>query len=567
MKRILPWLIICCLLLLLGGAGWKLYQKSGELMTLSDRLSSTSDGYGELSEEYEELSREHIDLAGKNSELLQGILVLLHQYLETRGHGTGETEGFVFTESAKELHNPNRGFYHIYGFRIYNEVTDFKGSIAERFAGDRGSGITLIEVNLREFRGGEISAQGLQNLDNLLEALASVDKHLILRFLYDWEGKNMQYEPDRLDVILRHMEQISDLLKKYGNRIFLVQGLFVGNVGEMNNSKYLGTKDLQSLAVKMFESVGENTYLSVRTPAQWRSITGISDPTQVVGGDGSLASRMGLFNDGMLGSRTDYGTYGVTDQAEEKPFDKWNRHEELDFQDVLCRIVPIGGEAVVDNEYNDFENALEDMKAMHVTYLNWDHDAKVLDKWKRTIVREDSCFDGMDGLTYMERHLGYRLVLRDTALDYDWKTDRLTAEVVLQNVGFAPVYREAQVRLVLYDRERGREYAYILDSGQDIRNLAGGTESPELMTLNWELPMGGLPKGELEVYFSITDVVSREMILLGNEQDPDSLGYRIGTLWLGESEELLEQLRQEFFPGLPDVLTGGVGRDGNEAGN
>lgn len=567
MKRILPWLINCCLLLLLGGAGWRLYQESGELTLLYDRFSNISEGYRELSEEYEELSGEHIDLSGKYSELAQRVLVLLQQYLEIRGHGAGITENYIFSESARKLDNPNRGFYHMYGFRIFDSVSDFKGNVSERFAGDWGNGLTLIEVNLREFRGGEISAQGLQNLDNLLEALASIDKQLILRFLYDWEGKNMQYEPDRLDVILRHIEQMSDLLKKYENRIFLVQGLFVGNVGEMNSSKYLGTEDLQSLAVKMLESVGENTYLSVRTPVQWRSITEIPEPTQVVRGDGSLASRMGLYNDGMLGNRTDYGTYGVTDQAEEKPFLKWNRHEELVFQNVLCRIVPNGGEVIVDNEYNDFENAVKDMKMMHVTYLNWDHDTSVIAKWKKTTVYEDSCFDGMDGLSYMERHLGYRLVLRDAVLDYDWKKDLLTAGITLQNVGFAPVYREAQVRLVLYDRERGREYANILDSGQDVRNLAGGTESQELMTVSWEIPLGGLPQGELEVYFSITDVLSGDMILLGNEQDPDSLGYRIGTLRLEEPEKLWEQLRQEFFPGLPDVLTGGEGRDGNESGN
>ena len=140
------------------------------------------------------------------------------------------------------------------------------------------------------------------------------------------------------------------------------------------------------------------------------------------------------------------------------------------------------------NKYNDFENALQDMKAMHVTYANRDFDTKVFDKWARTTVSEDSCFNGMDGLTYMERHLGYRLVLRETAFDYDWKKDLLTAEITLQNVGFAPVYRKAQVELVLYDAGNGREYAYTLGPEQDIRDLAGGTMSDELKALRWELP-------------------------------------------------------------------------------
>ncbi len=552
MKRVLRGVFIVCLLLLLGAAGWTVYRRTGEVREASQRLSELSAEYGELSGEFEELTGEHIDLAGRHSELSQGALRLLEQYLEARGHGSGTTESVTFTESVRELNNPNRGFYHMHGFHIYDSVNEYKGNVAGRFADDRG-GLTLIEVNLQSFREGNISAAGLESLDNLLEALAGVDKQLILRFVYDWDGRNLQSEPGSLDVILGHIEQVSDLLKKYEDRIFLVQGLFVGNYGEMNNSKYLSTEDMQALAGKLFAAVGENTFMAVRTPAQWRSITGIADPVQAAAEEGNPVARLGLFNDGMLGSATDCGTYGTADQAEEKPFSQWNRKEELTFQNVLCRSVPNGGEVIIDNEYNDFENAVEDMRAMHVTYLNRDYDSKVLDKWRQATVREDSCFDGMDGLTYVERHLGYRLVLRETALNYDWKTDRLTAGITLQNVGFAPVYREAQVKLVLYDRKQGREYAYSLDSGQDIRGLAGGTESGEHMTLNWELPLGGLPQGELEIYFSVTDVLSGNRILLGNEQEPDSFGYRVGTLTLGDTEELREQLRQEFFGGYDEI--------------
>ncbi len=520
------------------GAKWMQHRTSEEHTALIEEVSALTDRNSVLTDE-------HLTVNGELQELADNFSAMFDRCLEARGHGTGTAQSSSFTESSRELKNPNRGFYRMHGFWLRDEKMDFRGNVAGRFAGDRGNGLTLIQVNLQSFREREISAEGLESLDNLLEALAGVDKQIILRFQYDWDGKNLQFEPDSLDLILRHMEQVSALLKKYEDRIFLVQGLFVGNYGEMNNSKYLSTEDLQALTGKMFEAVGENTYLSVRTPTQWRNITEISDPSETVGGSGSLASRMGLYNDGMLGSITDCGTYGMTDQAEQNPFSQWSRHEELAFQDILCRLVPNGGEVIIDNEYNDFENAVEDMKAMHITYLNWAYDPNVIAKWEKTIVNEESCFDGMDGLTYMERHLGYRLVLREAALEYDWKTDKLTAGITLQNVGFAPVYREAEVKLALYDRERGREYAYSLDSGQDIRSLVGGTESQKHMTLNWELPMSGLPQGELEIWFSITDVLSGDMILLGNEQEPESRGYRVGTLTLGDPEELREAWMQE----------------------
>lgn len=544
MKRVITGLVIVCLLLLAGSAGWMLYRKAEELSCLSDRMSRLSEEYEGISESSGQLSEEYSGLSEAYGVLERRAGELLEQYLKARGHGSGATESFTFTESSRELKNPGRGFYHMHGFVIPDKVNDYRRDIAGRYAEDQDSRLTLIQLNLQRFRENEISAAGLQSLENVLTALADTDKLLILRFIYDWDGKNLQHEPDSLEVILTHMEQVSDLLKKYDDKIFVVQGLFVGNYGEMNNSKYLGTENMKTLTEKLFAAVGEKACLSVRTPAQWRSITGLLDPAQIVRGDGSLASRMGLYNDGMLGSETDLGTYGQTDP--ENPFSQWSRQEELSFQDTLCRLVPIGGEAVINNEYNDFENALKDMKAMHVSYLNWDHDTDVTEKWRETMVYEGSCFDGMDGLSYMERHLGYRLVIRGTALDYDWKADRLTARVTLQNVGFAPVYREAGAELTLYDRERGRKYVYTLEDGQDIRDLAGGTAEEEQMTLRWELPLGGMPSGELEVYFSLTDVSSGERILFGNEQDPELSGYRVGTLKLESTEALREQWEKEW---------------------
>lgn len=548
-------MVIFCLLLLLGATGWMLYRRDGEASALFGRFSTLSDDYAALSDDHLVLKEEHAELSDKFSVLSDKFSAIWQKYLEARGHGTGAVESYEFTESARELKNPNRGFYHMHGYLIKDEVRSFKSfqeDLGWRYAKDNETSLTMIEINLQYFRNRDISEKGLESLDNLFRALEENvdDKHLILRFLYDWDGKNMQYEPNSLDTILRHIEQVGPWLKEHKDQIFLTQGLFIGSWGEMHSSKFLGTENYQVLAQALYEATADSTYLSVRMPAQWRMITGIGDPNQVVRGDGTLASRLGLFNDGMLGSWSDYGTYGDQTQAEHGDFTFWNRQEELAFQDILCRTVPIGGEIMNPNKYNDFENALADMKAMHVTYANRDFDTRVFNKWEKTVVQEDSCFDGMDGLTYMERHLGYRLVLRETALEYEWKEDRLTAEITLQNVGFAPIYREARVELVLYDRERGREYSYACDPEQDIRDLAGGTQSDELKTLRWELPLGGMPQGELEIYFSISDELSGEVILLGNEQDPDRRGYRVGTLKLEEDGGLLELWKQE----LPDWL-------------
>ena len=44
-------------------------------------------------------------------------------------------------------------------------------------------------------------------------------------------GENEQYEPENLDIILQHMEQVGDVIREYHSRIYTLQGLFIGNWG------------------------------------------------------------------------------------------------------------------------------------------------------------------------------------------------------------------------------------------------------------------------------------------------------------------------------------------------
>lgn len=48
--------------------------------------------------------------------------------------------------------------------------------------------------------------------------------------------------------ILMHMEQLSYILREYSEKIFSLQGLFIGNWGEMNGTRYSTDEDLQKLA-------------------------------------------------------------------------------------------------------------------------------------------------------------------------------------------------------------------------------------------------------------------------------------------------------------------------------
>lgn len=437
-----------------------------------------------------------------------------------------KTESVTFTESAKRLENPDRGFFHLHGFVISDEETGYLEEVEQRFGGDTETALMAVQINLREYRDRPISKQGMANLTRLFDALAQQDKHMILRFLYDWDGKGIETEPDTLEQILGHMEQLKPLLNKYGKEIFTLQGVFVGDCGEMHSSKYLSEEDVRTLAEKLAEVTDPVTYLSVRTPAHWRKTVQLPDAKSVKRGDGTLASRLGLFNDGMLGSSSDCGTYGGGDPKKDGPYVNWVRKEELAFQNVLCRLTPNGGEAILDNPYNDLKNAIADMKAMHVTYLSRDYDSGVLEKWAAGTVSEEGCFQGMDGLSYIERHLGYRLVIREAKVRYDSNAEALSVKVSVQNVGFAPVYRETEAKVVLRDTDSGKEISRPIS--QDVRNLAGAVQPSQRLTLTASIPWEELEGGSWEVYLDLADSATGQRILFGNEQEPEQYGYRIG---------------------------------------
>ncbi len=440
----------------------------------------------------------------------------------------------IFTESARELRNPERGFYNLYAFLITDEKADYMRFVEHYYKKDIDTDLTLIEINLQKYRDGKISEAGLQNIEVLFQVLGDFEKQMIVRFVYDLEGENEKYEPDTVDVILGHMEQLEDILRKHSGKIYVLQGLFIGNWGEMNGTKYENDEDLVRLTKQLYSVTDSSTYLAVRTPDQWRRIMGIRDFSEIEFTDDSPAVRMSLFNDGMMGNESDLGTYKTKDVDGDK---KTRRMEELSFQEQLCSFVPNGGEVVVNNPYNDFDNAVRDFATMHVTYLNNGYDQEVLDKWKKTKVAEQGCFNGVDGYTYMSRHLGYRLLIDSVGLQHDYQSDQLEVSVVMKNVGFAPLYTRTETALVFYDKKSGESVSFQMNG--DLRQLTGGNESEKRLTLKAKIDVKDLAYTEYDIYFEVLYPKVGQRIALANEQEMNERGYHIGNVELYDLRQYL----------------------------
>jgi hypothetical protein len=368
-------------------------------------------------------------------------------------------------ESTASLSNPYRGFYRIYGYRLTDSWNGSVSDITKAVSKDTNTRLALVLINLRDYREGTISETGLSQLQAILDAWSASGKALILRFLYDWEGKAEKTEPDTLTTVYRHMNQVTPIINQYKKNIYLIQGVFLGDYGEMHSSALIdettGGDVIRSLAEYFAYCTDPSIFLAVRTPAQLRKITNSRLPlSRTASYNGTLAARLGLFNDGMLGSATDLGTYA---SADSRPIDLSGarlRFTELYFQNLLCRYVPNGGEVVLDNPYNDLQNAIADLTTMHISYLDIDYDKNVLTKWKNTPYTGEGPFHGQDGYTYIKEHLGYRYVVRSCTLTPTPTTANAatmsntlsspyTLTTTIENTGFSPCYRPLEVTLTL----------------------------------------------------------------------------------------------------------------------
>lgn len=432
----------------------------------------------------------------------------------------------ISRETSALLSNPYRGFYHIYGYLLedYAKYSCREDVVLHRNDPDR---LVLLQINLSLFRDIPLTRTALDQLDLILSAYAEDNRHIILRFLYDWEGNAPATEPRDLDVILTHIAQTASVYNQYKDRIFLLQGLYIGSYGEMHGSYHDSPKALQTLADALAKAADPQIYLSVRTPMQWETITGGSlKDSPCLPEDSPFAGRLGLYNDGLLSSSSDLGTF--PDNA---------REAMLSFQNRLCRRVPNGGEIAVLNPRNDLEPAARDLARIHVSYLNRAYHEEVLKKWENTTLQTNDCYNGMNGLDYLERHLGYRYLLGRTALSYSDSDGVIFLAMELSNRGFSICYRPLDFTLnLLNEREN---VICSLPAPITSKELQG--QSTKAFRL--QVDISDLTPGTYRLLLQTTDRISGEVIRYANDLPLEPQGYLLGTLQIYRTRRTVPRTR------------------------
>ena len=137
--------------------------------------------------------------------------------------------------------------------------------------------------------------------------------------------------------------------------------------------------------------------------------------------------------------------------------------------------VPNGGEAVAAKKLVGYREAAEEMRKIHLCYLNSVWQEELLELWRDEKVKEPGCWMGFSGYDYIGRHLGYRFVIRDARM-----FSLRCMYIELENIGFAGLYEEAECILII-ETDDGNIIQKIVDT--DPRRWKSGQREQFTVTL------------------------------------------------------------------------------------
>ncbi len=279
----------------------------------------------------------------------------------------------------------------------------------------------------------------------------------IVRFAYDDFNGDENLEPS-LDMILRHIEQICPILTENKDVISYVELGFFGPWGEMHSSDICTPANVTKALNLMLANTPEDIKIGVRQPKYYVDFAGI-DRAKLNGNitvKGTKEYRVGLFNDGYLGSHSDLGTFE-------------NREIEVSWLENQALHTLYGGEIVATrgNEENDKLNSAEYMSKeafrTHTTYLNSEYDDDVINAWKDEIYNgDDELYKGKDGYLYIANHMGYRFVLRNSNISMV-ENNKIKITLDIENVGFANLVNSKKVSVILESDSKMLELVTDLD--------------------------------------------------------------------------------------------------------
>lgn len=405
----------------------------------------------------------------------------------------GDKRIFKFSEYVGTVSNPGIG---------YTTTDWYHTKLNETLVHDKQGDIVLFFVDLSPFSAGantdgvdyDLDEQFFSSLRATFENCRNNGSTIAVRFRYDENGKDNP-EPNSFEQVLNHISQIKQngVLEDYKDILMFVESGFVGKWGEQHGGKYTSVDYKARILSAMLDCVPAPVPVTVRTPDIFAKYVGIErgQLADYKVEEGSDAARVGLYNDGYMGSDSDLGTYA-------------NREIETQWLSNQTLTSYFGGEfsGNIDfaKEYDTYlpENCIPEMYKTHLSYINGNifqlyKDYK-FDKKYDVEGYDNSAYYGQTVFDFIRDHLGYRFVLKEATFPKSVKQGgNFTFDFSLVNNGFANPVKKQKCELIL------EKCGNFIKTDVDLDPTKWYSGANVTKSLNIKLP-AFLEEGEWKVY-------------------------------------------------------------------
>ena len=408
-------------------------------------------------------------------------------------------EKVLFTQAEGEIMNPERGFHRanvslfpLGQYRLSNESNP-ESEVIFYPTGDlkwvREEGQTLIQayVYLNDFKDRVLTAEFLTQLNDGLGKVREAGIKVNLVFAYN--AGPLTATDASLERIKGHLGQLKPVLEVNKDVILSFKAGFIGAWGEWHDSTngLVTPGNKREVLAAVLANFPAERMVYLRYPADRQEIFRATELSENTAFSGSSLARVGFHNDCFLSDWTDGGTYL---EGKNDPLRGYVARE--------SRFVPMGGETCglpAEAARYSCSQVLAELAQAHWTHLAWDFYKPILDK-----LRQNGCWEEI------EERLGYRFVLKSWATQPNvGQGEELRFRAVIKNGGFAAMFNERPVFLVLKNKLTGQRYDFQL-AGFDARRWGAGEE----MVLRGKVALpADMGEGEYEVFLWLPDAAVR----------------------------------------------------------
>ena len=319
----------------------------------------------------------------------------------------------------------------------------------------------------------DLTEDALNVLQTTFDNIRANEGFVIVRICYDpWYNGRSNVTPDH-EWVLKHVKQLAPVLSKNTDVIVALEMGMHGAYGEMHSDTNI-TYDRVAEAVNlMLRNTPPELKILTRTGNYSAKVLGFDNWgvdfnidgekfAEIAKAKGDTMYRVGMFNDGYLGTQYDYGTWGADCKT------SICREEGVAWLEKYGINTPYGGEALTTAGGYEVINTPEFLSyegfRTHTSYLNIQWNNNLIDGWKKSHFEgkdfeyDGSKIDSLTGFKYVNDHLGYRFVLRESWLSDTVGADGiLRAKLRIQNMGFGNLTWKAPVKLAVLEDLEGSD--------------------------------------------------------------------------------------------------------------